>query len=605
MDEKALLKEFTYPIRLLFVPQLKRAYGFGHLRRVIQLVRDIRLKSQINVVCRIYIPKDSFDSIVRNLIAKYLDLSVCISDMSGESWSFIITDMYRSSTTFARNMNRMGVVIALDEGGAGKNYYAYLLDTLPRLLNSCSVNEQSTGYLSLPNKVRSQRDARDFPRILLSFGGSDQSRLTEVIGNFLDSYHYPSQYWSVVKGPFFNRTLAWPGVKIMENVDLLEVLKDYDIVFTHFGLTAYEALESGCKPILVNPTRYHQRLSIQEGFFSLGVKSITRRSKKWLEKNLKNITSDSFSDSLVTAKHTVERLSLSDRIVYLSQFRVECPICGKNGEIRKILYRDKSKSYAECALCDIWYLLCFEETNHHYDEIYFNENYRKQYGKSYLEDFFHIKQMALGRLTRSFYYLSQKKNNTVKLLDIGCAYGACLQAGVDMGLDVYGIDISKDAVNYVVHSLGLRAETASFPEDIPYQEERFHLLTMWYVIEHFTNLDTVMYQVNDYLELGGIFAFSTPKGDGLSARKNLTLFLRLSPIDHYTIFRKKNLKRFLDSYGFELLYVNITGIHVQRKFSKVKENSFLEKILKFIFKIMHWGDTFEIYARKKRNINRK
>lgn len=65
----------------------------------------------------------------------------------------------------------------------------------------------------------------------------------------------------------FKRTIAWPGVKVMEHVDMAEIYQDFDIVFTHFGITAYEALAAGCWPILLNPTQYHEDLATQEGFF--------------------------------------------------------------------------------------------------------------------------------------------------------------------------------------------------------------------------------------------------------------------------------------------------------------------------------------------------
>nr|WP_246209023.1 class I SAM-dependent methyltransferase [Entomospira entomophilus] len=212
--------------------------------------------------------------------------------------------------------------------------------------------------------------------------------------------------------------------------------------------------------------------------------------------------------------------------------------------------------------------------------------------------------MGIQRLSRILHYnKSRKAEEQGKLLDIGCAYGPFLQAGSELGFEVYGIDTAKDAVEYVVNELGFSAREASFPNEIPYHNERFKVVTMWYVIEHFSDLQSVMMSINRYLEIGGVFAFATPKGDGLSARNNLSAFLEKSPDDHYSIFTKKVLGSFLSRYGFELLHIETTGIHINRKWRNVDAKSMLGRGLTRMCKHLGLGDTFEIYARKKRDLS--
>nr|WP_246208826.1 class I SAM-dependent methyltransferase [Entomospira nematocera] len=201
------------------------------------------------------------------------------------------------------------------------------------------------------------------------------------------------------------------------------------------------------------------------------------------------------------------------------------------------------------------------------------------------------------------YTKSKKSSQQGKLLDIGCAYGPFLDAAADMGFEVYGIDTASDAVDYVVNELGFSARESFFPTEIPYANERFRVVTMWYVIEHFRNLHAVMLEINRYLELGGLFAFATPKGDGLSAHNNLYAFLEKSPDDHYSIFTKRVLDSFLSRYGFELLHIETTGIHINRRWRSVDAQSITGKGLTRMCKHLGWGDTFEIYARKKRDLS--
>ena len=66
--------------------------------------------------------------------------------------------------------------------------------------------------------------------------------------------------------------------------------------------------------------------------------------------------------------------------------------------------------------------------------------------------------------------------------------------------------------------------------------ENFGIITMWYVIEHFRDLKIILTKVNRMLEHGGIFAFSTPNGSGISSKRDLNAFLKNSPDDHYTLW---------------------------------------------------------------------
>lgn len=66
----------------------------------------------------------------------------------------------------------------------------------------------------------------------------------------------------------------------------------------------------------------------------------------------------------------------------------------------------------------------------------------------------------------------------------------------------------------------------------------------------------------------------------MSAKKDLSAFLEASPDDHYTIFRKVGLRALLQRYGLELLHIETTGVHVQRKYAKIVLGSWQERLLK-------------------------
>ena len=186
------------------------------------------------------------------------------------------------------------------------------------------------------------------------------------------------------------------------------------------------------------------------------------------------------------------------------------------------------------------------EEDKSYEKSYFFEDYKKQYGKTYQEDFESIKKQGLRRIENiNSIYKIQNKN----VFDIGCAYGPFLSAVSDFKAIPYGTDISEDAVKYVRNELHYPACCTAFPEiDVAEQFglSHFDVVTMWYVIEHFKNLDSVLRKVNHLLKKGGVFAFSTPCGEGISAKSDKDHFYQISPTDHYSIWEPSKANSILD-----------------------------------------------------------
>jgi 2-polyprenyl-3-methyl-5-hydroxy-6-metoxy-1,4-benzoquinol methylase len=231
-----------------------------------------------------------------------------------------------------------------------------------------------------------------------------------------------------------------------------------------------------------------------------------------------------------------------------------------------------------------------------YDKEYFFESYKRQYGKTYIEDFPNLKVMAKCRLKKIKSLLSDEKERTV--LDIGCAYGAFLAAAKEEGFEPFGIDPAEDAVNYVRQTLGINAIQGFFPDcQLP---GPYSVITLWYVIEHFTDCRAVFEKIKKILKPGGILAFSTPSFSGISGTSSLKNFLEKSPGDHYTIWSPKMCKKTLALCGFKVKKIVVSGHHPERfpilgKFAKSKKGV-MYRLLMAISKIFGLGDTFEVYA---------
>ena len=191
------------------------------------------------------------------------------------------------------------------------------------------------------------------------------------------------------------------------------------------------------------------------------------------------------------------------------------------------------------------------------------------------------------------------------VLDIGCAYGPFLSAANDKGWQVFGTDIAEDAVSYVQNTLLFPAVCAPFPEfdsAVSFGINQFDAVTMWYVIEHFSDLAPVLKKVSSLLKKGGIFAFSTPSGQGVSAKLNRQHFFEESPADHYTIWEPSRAGKILQQFGFQIVKTVSTGHHAER-FPQVKAHGWEKTSLPFKMyqtasRLSRMGDTFEVYCRK-------
>lgn len=294
-------------------------------------------------------------------------------------------------------------------------------------------------------------------------------------------------------------------------------------------------------------------------------------------------------------KYSKECENFGEWIISMSISSDLCPVCGSH--VRIELERFENKSYFQCKHCKMKYMVQFRIKEDIYSEDYFFSDYKKQYGKTYLEDFHHIQKMAEKRLN----HIKHINPDAKDLLDIGCAYGPFLKTAFERGYNATGLDISQDAVNYITENFkGVR----SFQGDLNTEETRrmfpesaFSLITLWYVIEHFSNLEEILPYLCSRLKEKGVLAMATPYSSGVSGRFNKRQFYNSSPEDHFTIWDRKSARISLRRAGFKKIRFVSTGHHPER-FPRGIRNVVPGRLLMIISRAFGWGDTFEIYAQK-------
>lgn len=243
----------------------------------------------------------------------------------------------------------------------------------------------------------------------------------------------------------------------------------------------------------------------------------------------------------------------------------------------------------------------FQLRDDEYGSAYFEQEYRNQYGRSYLEDFQAIRTMAKPRLE----HISRRAGKDTSLLDIGCAFGPFLDAAREAGFRPYGTDVSEEACAHVREVLSIPAAGGRFPADNPaavFDVPGFNVISLWYVIEHFAELKVVLEALNQLLFVGGVLALSTPNSSGISGRRSMKKFLENSPKDHYTVWNPRTARKLLKRFGFKVYKFRVTGHHPERFAFSRRRGGLLYIAAGIMSRLFGLGDTFEIYAVKERSL---
>ncbi len=637
----AIINASKYADKLvIFIPSIQEGQGTGHLRRVCALMKELAEVLR----CALYIPDETVPPFVEAVLKKAGIMAV-VSEIPKKA-CLIVLDNFKTSSEEMRRLKQIAPVVALDEGGEGRLYADYLLDILPALVFSSehkkhaaalAPNSFNSRFIPLPKKRKNYADVQKYEKkgkyylnpseskVLVICGGEDAAQLAMPTAEILADLGADVSVINPAVSEYAPIRFNLHVFPTIENIR--ERLHEWDIVVTHYGFTAFEAAAAGCAVMLVSPTEYHYQLGCSTGFstFIAGVP---------IKSDIQALFENGIAiPSIVTLQSQSQ--SLSEFIFKLAYaLTVTCPLCG-NPSPEPPHGRSEGKTVSFCPSCKMHYPSFIASEEKDYGEQYFFEEYEAQYGKTYLEDFESIKNQGIRRMLiiKSLYgkvFNSGKEeslfdglhNGTKRLVDIGCAYGPFVAAAKEEGWNPVGIDISAAAVKYVRDYLDIPACDAPFPMlpdsfqftlretftdkknqtiSISLQNESFSAVSMWFVIEHFQDLDSVLKKIYDLLIPGGIFALSTPALSGVTGTYKRAKFFEQSPSDHYTIWDRRSVKQLMASYGFEVKKIVSIGHHPERfpHAEKIKKGGILWNILMKISQLFKLGDSMEVYAVKR------
>ena len=132
--------------------------------------------------------------------------------------------------------------------------------------------------------------------------------------------------------------------------------------------------------------------------------------------------------------------------------------------------------------------------NNNFDEKYFKEIYEKVSNRK--KKYYHFLE-----------YVIRLKGRNIKILDVGCAYGFLIEQARELGLDAYGLEYSKYAIEkskvkeYIVHGSA---------ESMPFPSLSFDVIFAFDVVEHLPNPEKAISEFSRVLKDNGILILTTP-----------------------------------------------------------------------------------------------
>lgn len=270
---------------------------------------------------------------------------------------------------------------------------------------------------------------------------------------------------------------------------------------------------------------------------------------------------------------------------------INCPVCSSDK------YKSLSVNLHLCKKCSIAFNSEYKPLS--YDNDYFLNEYKMQYGKTYLEDFDNIynsSQKRLKIILRLIDKYTGKKNLT--LLDIGSAMGFFLKCAKDSGIaKVTGIEISEYASNFSNNEFGINVIQSSFSN--AGITDSYDIITAWFFIEHCEDPVSIINKIYNITKRNGIFALSVPSLFGPLFRQNKAEWIKSHPGDHKVDFTPLSIKKLLKNTGFRKILVKPAGIHPERV---CPSNSLLFRPFSYLYNIFSnttaFSDTIEVYAVK-------
>lgn len=158
---------------------------------------------------------------------------------------------------------------------------------------------------------------------------------------------------------------------------------------------------------------------------------------------------------------------------------------------------------------------------------------------------------------------------TNKILDFGCGTGYFLIEAKKRGWEVYGVELSQEAIKQCVQ------KNISTSKDIihilGYEKEMFDVIVSIEVLEHINNPNEELTNFRSILRKGGLVYVTTPNFNSVLRHYLKAKYNIIKYPEHLTYYTPATLKKVFEINGFKKIKIETTGLSSTRlKTSKGK-----------------------------------
>ncbi|NRA12997.1 MAG: class I SAM-dependent methyltransferase [Crocinitomicaceae bacterium] len=151
---------------------------------------------------------------------------------------------------------------------------------------------------------------------------------------------------------------------------------------------------------------------------------------------------------------------------------------------------------------------------------------------------------------------------TGNILDVGAGYGFFLEIARQRGWNVYGTELTNEAVNYCTEK-GLTMFKGEL-QNIDFGELEFDVVLFIEVIEHLNNPVDYLTKTNEILRHGGMIYLTTPNFNSYLRYRLKENYNVIEYPNHLGYFTKKTLNKLFTENGFRTLNIRTTGYSLTR-----------------------------------------
>lgn len=177
----------------------------------------------------------------------------------------------------------------------------------------------------------------------------------------------------------------------------------------------------------------------------------------------------------------------------------------------------------------------------------------QKYYSTFEANIFEKSKIIINDSKHTLKLLNKYKKTRNKLLDIGCGNGSFMSEAKKFKWVPFGIDSSQVLIKYIKSHTNLSVAKADI---LNYKnKDRYDLITLNQVIEHFTNPKIILKKCHSLLNKFGLLYIATPNINSYAARIRKEESDYLIPPEHVSYFDQVTLKNLLKKLNYKILYI--------------------------------------------------